>query len=110
MAFYKWDEVEELELDSGDTRRVVSGDKLMMFRNFLPKGSVPPRHRHESEQIAYIVSGAVKFWLGEEERIMRADELAVVPSNVEHGAEAVEDSVILAIFTPIREEWLRKTQ
>ena len=72
MAFYKWDEVKELELDSGVTRRVVSGDKLMIFRNFLPKGSVPPRHRHENEQVAYVVSGAVKFWLGDEERIMRA--------------------------------------
>ncbi len=107
MVFYKWDELEEQELDNGITRRIVSGDKLMMVKYFLPKGSVAARHRHESEQIAYIASGAVKFWLGDEERIMRAGELVVVRPNVEHGAEAVEDTVNLDVFTPIREEWLR---
>lgn len=108
MRFYRWDEVEEREVGDGVTRRIVHGERLMVIKYSMRKGSAVALHRHDDEQIACVLSGVVRFRMGDEARVMRAGELVVVPPNVEHGAEPLEDTVDLDVFTPIREEWLEK--
>jgi quercetin dioxygenase-like cupin family protein len=71
-----------------------------------------PRHSHENEQLTYILQGALKFWIGKDdaqELIVRADKVLVIPSNVPHRAEALEDTLDVDVFDPPRKDWLDGT-
>ena len=68
-----------------------------------------PRHSHRSEQFSFILSGALKFTFDDAEFILRTGEIVLIPANVPHKAEALEDTVDLDVFNPPREDWLNKT-
>ncbi len=90
------------------SRKVISGDKAMVAQVFLKKGAVVPEHHHESEQLTYIMDGALKFELEGKTVIVRKGEVLRIPSNVPHRAVALEDTLDLDIFSPVRTDWLKK--
>ena len=93
-------------------RRLITANRMMLAHVYLDKGCVVPKHSHDNEQITYILKGALKFWIGDdesEEVIVRAGEVLVIPPNVLHKAEALEDTLDVDIFSPPREDWLNKT-
>jgi quercetin dioxygenase-like cupin family protein len=90
-------------------RQFVAGEKSMLARLFLRKGSVVPIHSHENEQISYILEGALKFTVQDKEIVVRGGEVLVIPSHVAHGAEALEDTIDLDIFCPPRADWIAGT-
>ncbi|MGI8771511.1 MAG: cupin domain-containing protein [Acidobacteriaceae bacterium] len=95
-------------------RQIISGEKGMVSRLLLRKGCVVPLHHHENEQITWIIEGALRFTLDEgddapRERIVRAGELLVIPANVPHSAEALEDTIDVDFFSPPRADWLAGT-
>ena len=90
-------------------RQFVAGDKSMLARLRLRKGCIVPLHSHENEQITYILEGALKFSLQGKEVVVRAGEILVIPSNVPHSAEAIEDTVDLDVFCPPRADWISGT-
>jgi quercetin dioxygenase-like cupin family protein len=108
MKLYKWDAVELETMSSVISRKVISGEKAMVAQVFLKKDAVVPEHRHESEQITYILEGALKFELEGKEVVVHAGEVLHIPSNVPHRAVALEDTLDLDIFAPIRQDWLTK--
>ena len=63
MELYTWDEMEKEVLSPTIARKIVSGDKAMVAQVFLAKGAIVPLHHHESEQITYILEGALEFEL-----------------------------------------------
>jgi quercetin dioxygenase-like cupin family protein len=87
-------------------RQFVAGEKSMLARLILRAGCVVPLHSHENEQITYILQGALKFSLPKGEVIVRAGEILVIPGNVPHSAEALEDTVDLDVFCPPRADWI----
>jgi quercetin dioxygenase-like cupin family protein len=88
-------------------RQFVHGEKGMLARLLLRKGCIVPEHSHENEQITYILEGALKFVLGGEETVVvRSGELLVIPPNLKHSAEALEDTVDVDVFTPPRADWI----
>ena len=94
------------------SRRLVTGDRLMLAHVYIDKGAIVPKHSHENEQITYIIEGALRFWIGEdqkEEIVVRAGEVLTIPSNLPHSAEALEDTLDVDIFTPPRQDWLNHT-
>lgn len=90
------------------SRKIFSGEKAMLSQVFLKKDAVVPLHHHESEQITWIMEGALKFELEGREVTVRKGELLLIPSNVPHRAVALEDTVDVDIFSPIRHDWLQK--
>ena len=90
------------------SRKVISGDKAMVAQVFLKKGAVVPEHHHESEQITYILEGALEFELEGKRVVVHAGEVLHIPSYVPHSAVALEDTLDLDIFSPIRVDWLTK--
>jgi len=112
VTWYRWDEMPKEPVNAALDRRLVTGERMMLAHVYLKKGCIVPRHRHESEQISYILDGALRFWIGEdesEEIIVRAGEVLVLPSNVWHKAEALEETLDVDVFSPPREDWLNKT-
>ena len=108
MEHYTWDAMETEVLSEHIGRKIISGEKAMVAQVFLAKGAVVPEHHHVSEQITYILEGALKFELEGREVVVRKGQVLRIPSNVPHRAVALEDTLDLDIFSPIREDWLRK--
>ena len=90
-------------------RHFVFGERSMLARIFLRKGAVVPEHSHDNEQITYLLEGALKFVVQGEEIMVRAGEVLVIPSQVPHSAEALEDTLDLDIFCPPRPDWIQGT-
>ncbi len=106
MKAVSWDDVREDVLIGGIRRRIVTGENVMLGRLNFPKGSKVPPHRHENEQISHVLTGALRFMLGGTEVVVRAGETLHIPSNVEHGVEALEETDGIDAFSPIRTDWL----
>jgi quercetin dioxygenase-like cupin family protein len=90
-------------------RQFVAGERSMLARIILRKGSIVPMHSHDNEQITYVLEGVLKFNIQDKEIIVRGGEILVIPSNVPHSAEALEDTVDLDIFCPPRADWINGT-
>lgn len=112
VTWYRWDAIEREELSPTIGRKLITGDRMMLAHVYLAKGAIVPKHSHENEQLTYILEGALRFWIGEdqtEEVIVRAGEVLHIPSNVPHKAEAIEDTLDVDVFSPPRQDWLDKT-
>jgi quercetin dioxygenase-like cupin family protein len=90
-------------------RQLAYGERAMLARIILRKGAQVPEHSHENEQITYILEGALRFHVQGRVLIVRGGEVLVIPSNVPHSAEALEDTVDLDVFCPPRADWINKT-
>jgi quercetin dioxygenase-like cupin family protein len=90
-------------------RHFVVGQNIMLSRVLLKKGCVVPEHSHHNEQISYVVEGTLKFGIDGREIVVREGEVLLIPSNMPHSAEALEDTVSLDIFDPPRADWINKT-
>ncbi|MFL5382300.1 MAG: cupin domain-containing protein [Longimicrobiaceae bacterium] len=112
VTWYRWDELPREQVSPLLDRRLITGDRMMLTHVYLKQGCVVPRHSHENEQLTWIVEGALRFWIGEDESetvLVRAGEVLHIPSNVPHKAEALEDTLDVDIFSPPRQDWLDKT-
>jgi quercetin dioxygenase-like cupin family protein len=107
MKFANLDRLGATDVRSGVTRKVFTGDGATLAWTTLDPGHTPRPHSHEHEQIVYIVSGRVRFTVGDESVEAGAGDMLVVPPNVEHYAETIGDEpcVDLSIFTPRRDEY-----
>lgn len=104
---YVWDEVSEDCPIPLLTRNMVKGEKALAARVFLHKGCHVALHRHESEQISVHISGEVRWRVGSpgsqeyREVVLHGGEVMILPSNVPHEVDALEDTLIYDILTPI---------
>lgn len=96
------------DIGGGVTRKVLSWSKnLMIVELRFPKGAVGTKHAHPHEQIGYIVSGSLVYQEeGSEDRVLRTGDSYHVAPNAVHGVEILEDTVLLDVFTPMREDFL----
>jgi quercetin dioxygenase-like cupin family protein len=106
---YRWDEIAPEKVTDMISRKIVTGEREMLAQVWLRKGAIVPMHDHVSEQLTYIFRGALKFIIGGEEFIVREGEVLHIPSSVPHQAEALDDTFELDVFSPIRQDWLDKT-
>jgi quercetin dioxygenase-like cupin family protein len=112
VTHYRWGDIPAEPLKGTITRRLITGERMMIAHVYLKKGDDVPRHSHENEQITYILEGALQFWLGdhdERELTVRAGEVLVIPSHVPHRALALEDTLDVDVFSPPRQDWLTGT-
>ena len=82
---------------------------MMIAHIYLAKGAIVPKHAHVNEQITYVIEGRMRFALGEDEsqRVeVGAGEVLHIPANLPHSAEALEDTLDVDVFHPLRQDWL----
>ena len=91
------------------SRKFVAGEREMLAQIYLKRGSVVPMHAHESEQMTYVLQGSLKFLVAGEEVTIREGEVLHIPSRLPHQSEALEDTFELDVFSPVREDWLERT-
>jgi quercetin dioxygenase-like cupin family protein len=107
MQVQRWHEAPSEQMNALVARQVVHGANITMARLTLSKGAVVPEHHHVNEQITTITEGKLLFRLNGIEQLLSAGESLVIPPNLPHSVEALEDTVALDVFAPIREDWLR---
>ncbi|MGE5294372.1 MAG: cupin domain-containing protein [Solirubrobacterales bacterium] len=82
------------------------GRQTLMTEFLLEAGSALPRHSHPHEQTGYLVKGHIRLTIGGRPHDVMPGDSWCVPSAVEHGAQILEDSVAIEVFSPVREDYL----
>lgn len=96
----------EIEAVPGVHRRVLAcGDHLMVIQFRIATGAEIPAHTHPHEQVGHVVSGRMKFQIGDEVRELGPGDGYSVPGGVVHGATGITDVVAIDSFHPIRDDY-----
>ena len=113
---FDWQTLAREQLNPGLARQFITGARTTVARFQFQKGCAVPVHSHENEQVTYVLEGALRFQLqdqknggGARELDIRSGQLLLIPPNVAHGAVALEDTVALDFFSPVRQDWLSGT-
>src|SRR6266545_7973102 len=109
VRLHRWDEIALEKVTEMLSRKIVAGDREMLVQSYIKRGCLVPVHAHASEQMTYVMQGALKFLVAGEEITVREGEVLHIPSWVEHQAEALDDTFELDVFSPIRQDWLDHT-
>ena len=92
VTHYRWESMPKEKVTDMLDRRLITGDRMMLAHVYLKKGCIVPKHQHHNEQITYILEGALRFWLGEDQKetvVVSAGEVLHIPGNLPHKAVAV---------------------
>jgi len=106
-TLHRWDEIALQKVTELMSQKIVAGANQMLAQTYLKQGALVPMHAHPSEQMTYVLQGALKFRVEDEEIIVREGEVLHIPANARHQAEALDDTFQLDIFSPPRADWLR---
>ncbi len=104
------DDVEEIEAMEGIFRTTLAYNRDVMLCNFkLDKGAIIPLHNHPNVQVGFVITGKIKFLKENSESFTasRGDSY-IFDSNESHGAEVLEDTVVIEVFSPTRNEYKPK--
>ncbi len=107
-TFHRWNELPtDAPMDLVERRRII-GQHAMISHVRLKKGCYVPTHQHPNEQFAVVISGRIRFGIGEADEpgaiedsvILEAGDVLEIPANAPHSAEALEDTLVLDVFSP----------
>jgi len=107
MPLHHWQDESIEELTPLIGRQVVHTETMTIARIHLGAGALVPSHEHPQEQVATVLVGSLRFVVGGEEQIVAAGESMFVPGGIPHEVEALEDSLVLDVFSPVRDDWVR---
>ena len=106
MGLISWDSVKREVLSERIGRKVINTEKVTLAQVYLAKDAVIPTHQHESEELGCPLEGSARVELEGKEFTIHKGEVMHIPGNVPHSFRALEDSVILYVFSPIRQDWI----
>jgi quercetin dioxygenase-like cupin family protein len=109
VVHHRWADILAEQINPSTSRQYITGDSVTVARFELKRGGVVPLHAHQNEQVSFVMSGALKFKLEEREVIVRAGEVLQIPRGVPHEVEVMEDTLAMDVFSPVRQDWIDKT-
>jgi quercetin dioxygenase-like cupin family protein len=95
-----------LALTGIEQKTLVHGDKTLMVEFRLQKDATLPMHAHPHEQTGYLVQGRIRLTIDGDVREVSQGDSWCIPEGVLHGAEIIEESVAIEVFSPVREDYL----
>jgi quercetin dioxygenase-like cupin family protein len=107
MKTHDWSRVAKESLTPLITRQAIHTDTMTVALLELKRGAVVPRHEHPNEQITFLQRGRLLFEFDGDSRTIEAGQLLQIPGGAPHRVEALEDSLALDLFSPVREDWVR---
>ena len=109
MAHHRWVDVPSEQINESIARRFITGDSVTVGRFELKQGGIVPPHSHANEQVSIVLSGLLLFKIDGVETLVKAGEVMQIPGNAVHEVEVIEDTLVLDVFSPIRQDWIDKT-
>ncbi|MBI2555367.1 MAG: cupin domain-containing protein [Candidatus Rokubacteria bacterium] len=104
-GFMNLERIPEEKVTDRITRRIVTGEKEMVVFWRMKAGAHAAAHTHPHEQISWMLSGKMEFRLGSEKRTCGPGDIVVIPSGVEHEAWFPEDTEVIDLWSPPREDF-----
>ncbi|MGA9638091.1 cupin domain-containing protein [Flavobacterium sp.] len=97
------------EVAGEGVRRKIMGydDKIMLVNVEFSKGSVGALHEHYHSQVTYVVSGQFEVTIGDDKKILKGGDCFYIPPHVLHGAICLEEGILIDVFSPIREDFMK---
>jgi quercetin dioxygenase-like cupin family protein len=107
MNSYNWNDMPREAVREGVERAGFRGQDVLMVMNWLQPGMEVNPHRHECEQVVYVVKGHMRFVIDGEEQELGPGGLIRIPPNALHYGEPIGDEVVwnLDVFAPIRDDY-----
>ncbi len=94
--------------DKGVKRKVLGFDKnIMMVKVEFQKYAIGYIHKHPHSQVTYVHSGKFEVQIGKEKKILKGGDCYFIPSDIEHGAVNLEPGILIDVFSPMREDFLK---
>lgn len=107
-VFIKDQDIAWEAVDPKIRRKIMAySPELMMVKVAFDKGGVGTLHHHYHTQMSYVESGAFEITIAGETQVLRQGDVYHIPPNVEHGAVCLEDGVLVDVFTPMREDFIK---
>jgi quercetin dioxygenase-like cupin family protein len=94
-------------LDGIEVKTLLYGEKMLLSEFHMKKGSALPQHSHPQEQVGRLLKGKVVLSVGKEKMEMAPGDCWSVPGGTMHGADILEDSIAIEVFSPVREDYLK---
>lgn len=107
MKPFDWSQIPQEQLNDRMRRQVVHTQRLTVARLEMNTGCRVPVHSHENEQLSMVLSGRLRFLLENGEEEVGPGQVMRLAPNEPHGVEVLEDSVVIDLFSPPREDWIR---
>jgi quercetin dioxygenase-like cupin family protein len=97
VALFRWDELALDKITEMVARKTVSGADLTLTQAYFKKGAVVPIHRHDGERLIYVLQGALRAQVGTADVTVREGDVLIVPADVAHQAESLDDTFVLTV-------------
>jgi quercetin dioxygenase-like cupin family protein len=105
--FYKANESGYKEVVPGiKLKALVYGEKTLLAAFRMEANSILPKHSHHHEQTGYLVEGKIRFTIGQQTFETSPGDSWCIPANADHSAEILENSLVIEVFSPVREDYL----
>ncbi len=96
------------QMVEGVKRKIMAyDDKLMVVRVSFDKGGVGNLHQHYHSQITHVESGIFEVEIGDEKKVLTTGDAFYIPPNIMHGAVCLEAGVLIDVFSPMREDFIK---
>ena len=109
MQRHSWDQMSWESVTREISRKVINGRSVTVAQIHMKEGAVVPEYSHPNEQVTIVVRGALRFRIGDEEQVLRPADVLVTAANAPHRVAALEDTLAIDIFSPVRQDWLDHT-
>jgi quercetin dioxygenase-like cupin family protein len=93
-------------LDGIERKTLVHGEETLLTEFRLRKGAVLPRHSPPHEQTGYLVKGRIRLSMGSEQYEAQEGDSWCIPGGGEHGADILENSAAIEVFSPVRDDYV----
>ena len=109
MAHHRWVDVLSEQITESVSRRFITGDHVTVGRFEVKRGGVVPAHSHANEQVSIVLEGVIRFRIDGVDTIVKAGEVMQIPGHAVHEVEALDDTLVVDVFSPVRQDWIDKT-
>jgi quercetin dioxygenase-like cupin family protein len=106
---YCWDDMPLESIAPSIARRYITGDRVTIARFELAAGGLVPRHAHANEQVSCVLSGTLRFVFDSGEIVARSGDVVRIPGDAPHAVAVLEDAIVIDVFSPVRQDWVDKT-
>jgi quercetin dioxygenase-like cupin family protein len=105
QSFGALKDIPEEKINEFITRRVLGGDKGMIVWWSMKAGAYAAPHAHPHEQSFWILSGRMDLRVGDQKHRCEGGAVGVIPGGAEHEAWFPEDTELIDVFAPPREDF-----
>ncbi len=96
------------KVDDKVKRKILGfNENIMMVKVEFQTGGIGYVHKHPHSQVTYIESGKFDVQVGEEKKILKGGDCYFIPPDIEHGVVTLEGGILLDVFSPMREDFLK---